>query len=147
MVVRGEVLISYPNFEKINTEIVNPNDKYKNPRNLASSSLRLLDSSIAAKRHLHFRAFEVVYPVLKTVADSLDWLDTMRIDHVAFWKVNAATIFNVIEILENIINKNLLDDPTDGLVLTYDDVAYGKSLGTTESFQNIPLLLSGRMML
>ncbi len=134
LVIRGETLISYPNFEKINATIVNLDDKYKNPRNLASSSLRLLDSSIAAKRHLHFRAFEVVYPEMITISDSLDWLDTMRIDHVAFWKVNAATIFNVIEILENIINKNLLDDPTDGLVLTYDDVAYGKSLGTTGKF-------------
>ncbi len=134
LVIRGETLISYPNFEKINATIVNLDDKYKNPRNLASSSLRLLDSSIAAKRHLHFRAFEVVYPEMITISDSLDWLDTMRIDHVAFWKVNAATIFNVIEILENIINKNLLDDPTDGLVLTYNDIAYGKSLGTTGKF-------------
>lgn len=134
LVIRGETLISYPNFEKINATIVNPDDKYKNPRNLASSSLRLLDSSIAAKRHLHFRAFEVVYPEMVTISDSLDWLDTMRIDHVAFWKVNAATIFNVIEILENCINNNLLDDPTDGLVLTYNDIAYGKSLGTTGKF-------------
>lgn len=134
LVIRGETLISYPNFEKINATIVNPDDKYKNPRNLASSSLRLLDSSIAAKRHLHFRAFEVVYPEMATVSDSLDWLDTMQIDHVAFWKVNAATIFNVIEILENSINENLLDDPTDGLVLTYNDIAYGKSLGITGKF-------------
>lgn len=134
LVVRGETLISYPNFEKINATIVNPDDKYKNPRNLASSSLRLLDSSIAAKRHLHFRAFEVVYPEMATVSDSLDWLDTMQIDHVAFWKVNVATIFNVIEILENSINENLLDDPTDGLVLTYNDIAYGKSLGITGKF-------------
>lgn len=134
LVIRGETLISYPNFEKINATIVNPDDKYKNPRNLASSSLRLLDSSIAAKRHLHFRAFEVVYPEMVTISDSLDWLDTMRIDHVAFWKVNAATIFNAIEILEKSINENLLDDPTDGLVLTYDDVAYGKSLGITGKF-------------
>lgn len=134
LVIRGETLISYPNFEKINATIVNPDDKYKNPRNLASSSLRLLDSSIAAKRHLHFRAFEVVYPEMATVSDSLDWLDTMQIDHVAFQKVNAATIFNVIEILENSINENLLDDPTDGLVLTYNDIAYGKSLGITGKF-------------
>lgn len=134
LVIRGETLISYPNFEKINATIVNPDDKYKNPRNLASSSLRLLDSSIAAKRHLHFRAFEVVCPEMATVSDSLDWLDTMQIDHVAFWKVNAATIFNVIEILENSINENLLDDPTDGLVLTYNDIAYGKSLGITGKF-------------
>ncbi len=134
MVVRGEVLISYPDFEKINTEIEDPNAKYKNPRNLASSSLQLFDSSIAAKRHMHFRAFEVVHPVLKTVADALEWLETMKIDHVAFWKVNAETIFRIIEILERCVNKNLMDDPTDGLVLTLNDIAYGKALGTTGKF-------------
>lgn len=134
LVVRGETLISYPDFDKINASIKDPDEKYKNPRNLASSSLRLMDSGIASKRHMSFRAFEVVYPEMNTVSNALEWLETLRIDHVAFWKVNATTIFNVIEILENCINKNLLDDPTDGLVLTYDDIAYGKSLGITGKF-------------
>lgn len=134
LVVRGETLISYPDFEKINAKIINPDNRYKNPRNLASSSLRLLDASIAAKRHMHFKGFEVVHPKMSTVSGSLDWLSTQGIDHVAFWRVSNATILYTVEILEGIIEKNLLDDPTDGLVLTLDNIAYGKSLGTTGKF-------------
>lgn len=134
LVVRGETLISYPDFDKINVSIEDPDEKYKNPRNLASSSLRLMDSSIASKRHMSFQAFEVVYPEMNTVSNALEWLETLRIDHVAFQKVNAQTLFRMIELDEQCIQENLLDEPTDGLVLTYDDSVYGRALGTTGKF-------------
>lgn len=134
LVVRGETLISYPDFDKINASIKDPDEKYKNPRNLASSSLRLMDSGIASKRHMSFRAFEVVYPEMNTVSNALEWLEILRIDHVAFQKVNAQTLFRMIELDEQCIKENLLDEPTDGLVLTYDDIVYGRALGTTGKF-------------
>lgn len=134
LVVRGETLISYPDFDKINASIKDPDEKYKNPRNLASSSLRLMDSGIASKRHMSFRAFEVVYPEMNTVSNALEWLETLRIDHVAFQKVNVQTLFRMIELDEQCIKENLLDEPTDGLVLTYDDIVYGRALGTTGKF-------------
>ena len=71
---------------------------------------------------------------MNTVSNALEWLETLRIDHVAFQKVNAQTLFRMIELDEQCIQENLLDEPTDGLVLTYDDSVYGKSLGTTGKF-------------
>ena len=144
LVVRGETLISYPDFDKINALIEDADEKYKNPRNLASSSLRLMDSGIASKRHMSFRAFEVVYPEMNTVSNALEWLETLRIDHVAFRNVNAQTLFRMIELDEQCIKENLLDEPTDGLVLTYNDIVYGRALGTTGKFPNILLHLSGK---
>ena len=131
-IIRGEVLISYPDFEQINQEIEDSDDRYKNPRNLAASSLHLLNSRIAASRHLQFRAFELVQPVMDTVENAFRWMETQQIEHVAFQKVNGNTLLRAIAIFEEAVK--YIDIPTDGLVLTYDDITYGKSLGMTGKF-------------
>lgn len=132
VVIRGEVLISYPDFEKINQTIDNPDEPYKNPRNLAVSSLRLMDSRIAASRHLQYHAFELVYPEMNRMEDAFQWMETQQVEHVAFRKVNGSTMLNTIAIFEEAVES--INIPTDGLVLTYDDIAYGKSLGMTGKF-------------
>lgn len=134
VVVRGEVLISYPDFEKINLEIENPDERYKNPRNLASSSLRLMDSFTASKRRMQFRAFELVTPEKPTIENAFHWMKQQEIEHVAYQKVKSGTVKHAVDIWDSCMKGGLMDLPTDGLVLAYDDIAYGRSLGTTGKF-------------
>lgn len=145
LVVRGEALITYERFEKINKSL--PDDKkYKNPRNLASGSVRQLDAKEAARRHISFKAFELVYaegnpylenakgknPFMDTYATRFKWLYEQGFDVVEHYIVDKDTILDVIAKMEEDVKKNSF--PSDGLVLSYNDVEYGKSLGTTGKF-------------
>ncbi|MBR7088957.1 MAG: NAD-dependent DNA ligase LigA [Lachnospiraceae bacterium] len=135
LVVRGEAVISYGDFEKINASIVNDADKYKNPRNLCSGSVRQLDSKITAGRHVRFIAFNLVSAdgadeaVLASAYGRLSFLESLGFEAVGRVKVTAATVVGAVGEYE----KNIAgyDIPSDGLVLTYEDVNYGLSLGRT----------------
>ena len=134
VVVRGEVVISYPDFEQINSEITDPDEQYKNPRNLASSSLRLLDSYVAKDRKMQFQAFELVTPSERTVKEDFQWLEMMGVSHVQYLCIQHDSLEDVVEVFGKRIENGSMEIPTDGLVLTFDDIAYGKSLGMTGKF-------------
>lgn len=136
LVLRGEAIITYSDFEKINAEISDVQAKYKNPRNLCSGSVRQLNNEITAKRRVRFFAFQLVKAdgekEFALVEDSFLWLRTLGFDVVEFKKVTAKTTEDIVLEFEQKIPKN--DIPSDGLVLTYNDIAYGKSLGRTAKF-------------
>lgn len=129
LVVRGEVLISYEDFEKVNAD-----GEYANPRNLAASSLRAYDSYVASKRSLHFRAFDIGTDCEKTMYDEqLDWLSKLGFGTVHY--IVIASPEQIPEAIESFkIRIPEEKDPTDGLVLAYRDRKYGLSLGTTGEF-------------
>ena len=135
LVVRGEAVISYKDFEKINASIVNDADKYKNPRNLCSGSVRQLDSKITAGRHVRFVAFNLVSAdgadkaVLASADGRLSFLESLGFEAVERMKVTSATVVDAVGDYERRIAG--YDIPSDGLVLTYEDVNYGISLGRT----------------
>lgn len=137
LVLRGEAVIKYSDFNRINSEIPEIEGKYKNPRNLCSGSVRQLNNEITAKRNVHFFAFSLV-----STSDDIDfdnsrikqieWLSSLGFDIVEYKRVNGANLEKSLEwFASNITN---LDIPSDGLVLTYDDIEYGMSLGTTAKF-------------
>ena len=136
LVLRGEAVISYKDFEKINEEIGDADAKYKNPRNLCSGSVRQLNNEITAKRRVRFYAFTLVS------ADGVDfrnsrqyqmqWLEEQGFNVVENHLVTAGTIDEEVEWFARHIETNEL--PSDGLVLVYDDIAYGQSLGATAKF-------------
>ena len=136
LVLRGEAVISYKDFEKINEEIGDADAKYKNPRNLCSGSVRQLNNEITAKRRVRFYAFTLVS------ADGIDfrnsrqyqmqWLREQGFDVVENHLVTGGTIDEEVAWFARHIEKNEL--PSDGLVLVYDDIAYGQSLGATAKF-------------
>ncbi|NLJ90330.1 MAG: NAD-dependent DNA ligase LigA [Clostridiales bacterium] len=137
LVLRGEAVIKYSDFNRINSEIPEIEGKYKNPRNLCSGSVRQLNNEITAKRNVHFFAFSLV-----STSDDIDfdnsrikqieWLSSLGFDIVEYKRVNGANLEKSVEwFASNITN---LDIPSDGLVLTYDDIEYGMSLGTTAKF-------------
>ena len=136
LVLRGEAVISYKDFEKINEEIGDADAKYKNPRNLCSGSVRQLNNEITAKRNVRFYAFTLVQ------ADGVDfrnsrlyqmqWLKGQGFDVVENHPVTRETIEEEVAWFAQHIEKN--EVPSDGLVLVYDDIAYGQSLGTTAKF-------------
>lgn len=134
LVLRGEAVISYSDFNKINEQISEAEGKYKNPRNLCSGSVRQLNNKITAERNVGFYAFSVV----KADADfsnsrieQLNWLKSQGFSIVEFKKVTS-DIEEAVKWFEERIKDN--DLPSDGLVLTFDDIKYGESLGTTAKF-------------
>ncbi|MBP3754906.1 MAG: NAD-dependent DNA ligase LigA [Lachnospiraceae bacterium] len=135
LVIRGEAVISYPDFEKINASIVNDADKYKNPRNLCSGSVRQLDASITAKRHVRFVAFNLVSAegadekVMASADGRLSFLESLGFEAVQRMPVTAASVSDAVADYEKRIAD--YEIPSDGLVLTYEDVNYGASLGRT----------------
>lgn len=132
LVLRGEATITYSDFEKINSTITMEEELYKNPRNLCSGSVRQLDSSITAKRNVHWTCFNVVEAdcdLPKTYDKQMDWTQALGFDAVEYEVVNQSNIIQAIEKFSNKVGQH--DTPTDGLVLTFRDVAYGKSLGRT----------------
>lgn len=133
LVMRGEAIITYSDFEKINSRITADEDKYKNPRNLCSGSVRQLDSSITAQRSVKWLAFELVEAtevlVSKNVDEQLDFIKSLGFETVTTRVVDVNNLDVIMDKLENHV-KNY-DIPTDGLVLTYRDKEYGKSLGRT----------------
>lgn len=136
LVIRGEAIITYSDFERINAEIENDEDKYKNPRNLCSGSVRQLNNEITAKRNVKLMAFALIK------ADGVDfgnsreqqfiWLQKQGFEVVDYKMVTGATIPDAVAEFSEAIKNN--DFPSDGLVLIYDDIAYGESLGTTAKF-------------
>lgn len=141
LVVRGEAVIGYEDFEAINAALPGTDAKYKNPRNLCSGAVRQLDSSITAKRNVNFFAFFLVEPedpeLLKKLGNSFEerfiFLKEIGFDVVEYKKVNSGNeIAGAVAEFAEKLPENAF--PSDGLVLDLDDVAYGKSLGTTAKF-------------
>lgn len=136
LIIRGEAVITYSDFEKINAGIEDVEAKYKNPRNLCSGTVRQLNNQITAERNVHFFAFNLVDIEDVDFQNSMEarfvWLKQMGFDVVEYEMVTADTIRDAVAGFANRIQTN--DFPSDGLVLLYDDIAYGKSLGTTAKF-------------
>ena len=136
LILRGEAVISYSDFEKLNDSIADVDAKYKNPRNLCSGSVRQLNSGITASRNVRFMAFALVR------ADGVDfknsrkeqflWLSRLGFETVEFVEVTAETLSGAVHGFAEKIEH--YDIPSDGLVLLYDDIAYGQSLGRTAKF-------------
>jgi len=136
LVLRGEAVISYSDFEKINANIGDETEKYKNPRNLCSGSVRQLNNEITAKRNVRFYAFSLVKAEGVDFHDSVEaqmqFLKEQGFEIVPYVKVTEDTILNALEDFERQIES--FDIPSDGLVLTYENIAYGQSLGRTAKF-------------
>ena len=136
LVLRGEAVITYSDFEKINEEIPEAEAKYKNPRNLCSGSVRQLNNEITAKRNVRFYAFTLVSAEDVDFHNSREeqflFLEKQGFEVVERKMVTPDTILSAISEFENKIPA--YDVPSDGLVLTYEDIAYGKSLGRTAKF-------------
>ncbi len=136
LIIRGEAVISYSDFEKINDQIDDESVKYKNPRNLCSGSVRQLNNKIAAGRNVSFMAFSLVKADNVDFANSrraqMEWLGSQGFDTVEFKEVDASNIEDTVAWFAQNIEKNNI--PSDGLVLSYDDIQYGQSLGSTAKF-------------
>ncbi len=136
LVLRGEAVISYSDFEKINREIEDAEAKYKNPRNLCSGSVRQLNNEITAKRNVRFYAFTLVSAEGEDFHDSRQeqyrFLAGQGFEVVEHYGVTEDNILDVIELFEKKIET--YDIPSDGLVLTYESISYGQSLGRTAKF-------------
>ncbi len=132
LTVRGEAVISYREFEKIN-EGLDPAEKYKNPRNLCSGTVRQLNSEIAAGRGVRFFAFSLVsWQQSNSKEDDLRLLSSLGFDIVNYKAVTASQLPTAVEDYKNILET--YDYACDGLVLTYDDKAFSSSLGATSKF-------------
>jgi DNA ligase (NAD+) len=136
LVLRGEAIIRYSDFLKINNEIEDVDAKYKNPRNLCSGSVRQLNNRITADRNVHFFAFSLVKADYAEYNNSriaqMKWLRDQGFDVVEFKEVNSDNIEDTVQWFYDRIEGN--DFPSDGLVLTLDNIAYGESLGSTSKF-------------
>lgn len=136
LVLRGEAIITYKDFEKINDTLGEAAAKYKNPRNLCSGSVRQLNNRITAERNVRFYTFALVSAENVDFKNSRDeqfrWLKEQGFDVVEHKMVTSDTILDEIQWFEDHIENNPV--PSDGLVLLYDDIAYGESLGTTTKF-------------
>ena len=137
LVIRGEAVISYKDFEEINEAIPELDAKYKNPRNLCSGSVRQLNSQITKERKVRFYAFSLVtaegnQEATNSREDDIKWLRSMGFEIVDYKVVTGANVVETVDWFEGEIEKNPI--PSDGLVLTLDDIEYSKSLGTTAKF-------------
>ncbi|WP_461810411.1 NAD-dependent DNA ligase LigA [Faecalimonas sp.] len=136
LVLRGEAVIGYKDFERINEEIEDVDAKYKNPRNLCSGSVRQLNNEVTAKRNVKFFAFSLVkaegIDFKNSRNEQFRWLLEQGFDVVEHEEVTSSDIEEKVEKFANKIELN--DFPSDGLVLVYDDIAYGQSLGATAKF-------------
>ena len=136
LILRGEAVIGYKDFEKINQEIEDVDARYKNPRNLCSGSVRQLNNQITAKRNVMFYAFTLVQAdgvdFQNSRACQMEWLKSQGFTTVEYYMVTRDTVEDEVAKYSSKISEN--DFPSDGLVLTYDDIAYGRSLGRTAKF-------------
>ena len=142
LVLRGEAVISYSDFEEINKGIAEEAAKYKNPRNLCSGSVRQLNSEITAGRRVRFYAFTLVSAgeeegvrteyFRNSIDEQFRFLMEQGFETVEHYPVSGGDILDRIDFFEKKVETN--DIPSDGLVLTYDDIAYGQSLGRTAKF-------------
>ena len=136
LILRGEAVITYSDFEKINAESLDAETRYKNPRNLCSGSVRQLNNEITARRHVHFYAFDLVKAdgtdFKNLHSNQFEWLKEQGFETVEYHKVTAKEIPSTVAWFEKKIRH--YDVPSDGLVVTYNDIAYGESLGRTAKF-------------
>lgn len=136
LVLRGEAVITYSEFYRINEEIPDAEAKYKNPRNLCSGSVRQLNNEITAKRNVNFFAFSLVKAEGVDFENSHEkqmlWLKSQGFDIVEYEMVTGDTLEESVSGFAEKIETN--DVPSDGLVVIYDDIAYGESLGRTAKF-------------
>ena len=136
LVLRGEAIITYSEFSRINSQIGDADAKYKNPRNLCSGSVRQLDPAVTRSRNVRFIAFSLVeaenVDFGGTRSGQLEWLDSQGFDVVEYRHVDKTNLPETIDRFEEQVKTN--DFPSDGLVLIYDDIEYGRSLGTTAKF-------------
>lgn len=136
LILRGEAVIGYKDFEKINQEIEDVDARYKNPRNLCSGSVRQLNNQITAKRNVMFYAFTLVQAdgvdFQNSRACQMEWLKSQGFTTVEYYMVTRDSVEDEVAKFSSKISEN--DFPSDGLVLTYDDIAYGRSLGRTAKF-------------
>ena len=136
LVLRGEAIITYSDFERINNSIEDVDAKYKNPRNLCSGSVRQLNNQITAERNVRFYAFALVSAQDVEMHNSrefqMEWLRTQGFEVVEY---RVVTSENLDEVMDYFAEKIVTNDfPSDGLVALYDDIAYGESLGSTAKF-------------
>ena len=135
-VIRGEAVITYEEFDRINEAIDDADAKYKNPRNLCSGSVRQLNSKITAERNVRFYAFTlseadgVDYEGLRSY--QMKWMAEQGFDVVEFVKVDNKNIFEAIDNYAERVHS--FEIPSDGLVLTLEDLEYAATLGTTAKF-------------
>ena len=136
LVLRGEAIITYSEFERINETIGDADAKYKNPRNLCSGSVRQLNNEITAKRNVRFYAFALVSAQDVDFSNSREqqfiWLKKQGFEVVEYKVVTSVSLDEAMDYFSKTIVNN--DFPSDGLVVTYDDIAYGESLGSTAKF-------------
>ena len=135
LVVRGEAIIKYSDFKKMNEELDDGDGQYKNPRNLCSGSVRQLDSKVTAKRNVNciiFALIETSDKISNYKSENFEWLKSQGFEVVEHVKVNKNNMKEkVLEFKEKI---KTYDIPSDGLVLTFNDIEYGNSLGTTAKY-------------
>lgn len=135
LILRGEAVIKYSDFNKINEKLP-IEEKYKNPRNLCSGSVRQLNNEITAKRNVHFFAFQIVQSDSYNYEDSklkqLEWLESLGFEIIEYKEVSSENIEQSVDEFSKKIKTN--DFPSDGLVLTFDSIQYSESLGSTLKF-------------
>lgn len=136
LVLRGEAIITYSDFERINETIEDVDAKYKNPRNLCSGSVRQLNNQITAERNVRFYAFALVsaqdVDMHNSRAYQIEWLKSQGFEVVEYRMVTGESLDEAMDYFSHAIENN--DFPSDGLVALYDDIAYGDSLGSTAKF-------------
>lgn len=136
LVIRGEAIIKYSDFHMINDHIDDVDAKYKNPRNLCSGSVRQLNNEITAKRNVHFFAFALIkadnVDFHNSILGQFEWLASQGFEVVEHYAVTSETMAERVSYFADLIEQN--DLPSDGLVLMFDDIAYGLSLGRTAKF-------------
>ncbi len=136
LILRGEAIIRYSDFEEINASIVDVDAKYKNPRNLCSGSVRQLNNEVTARRKVYFYAFNLVsaegIELPASVEARFDWLTNQGFTVVEHQRVTRDSVKEAVKGFADRIKD--MDEPSDGLVIIYDDLVYGESLGTTAKF-------------
>ena len=136
LVLRGEAVITYSDFERINNSLEDVDARYKNPRNLCSGSVRQLNNQITAERNVRFYAFSLVSAQDEDMHNSreyqMEWLRSQGFEVVEYRTVTGATLDAAMDYFSKAVETN--DFPSDGLVALYDDIAYGDSLGSTAKF-------------
>ena len=136
LILRGEAVIKYSDFKRINESISDADAKYKNPRNLCSGSVRQLNPAVTRERKVYFNVFNVVkaddIEFENSKAKQFEWAKNEGFDVVEYKFTNRASLANDIAEFESRIADN--DIPSDGLVLLLDDIALGERLGSTAKF-------------
>ena len=136
LILRGEAIIRYSDFQRINQSIEDVDARYKNPRNLCSGSVRQLNNQVTAERNVYFYAFSLVSAQDVDMHNSrefqMEWMKNQGFDVVEYKIVTAGNLDEAMDAFAAAIETN--DFPSDGLVALYDDIAYGDSLGSTAKF-------------